>query len=434
MNVWSPEIECADREMLQLLQSERLRKTVRRCYENVPHYRRAFDAVGLLPGDIRSVKDLARIPFTVKDDLRDNYPCGLFAAPMTDVVRIHASSGTTGKCIIVGYTRADLDVWAEAMARTFSAGGVGTDDVIQIAYGYGLFTGGLGAHYGAEKVGATVVPVSGGNTKRQIVFLRDLGVTALACTPSFAAYLAETVRECGVDAGSLPLRVGFFGAEPWSEGLRREIEAGLGIKALDIYGLSEIIGPGVAYECPEQCGLHVCEDHFIPEIIDPVTGEVLPPGQAGELVFTTITKEAAPVLRYRTRDLSRLVTDRCPCGRTVVRIERLLGRTDDMLIIRGVNVFPSQIEAALLDIGYVEPHYMLVVDRKAHKMDEVEVWVEVSESVFNDEIRRVESLERAIRQSIVNTLGISVGVKLVEPRTIPRSEGKAKRVVDRREL
>lgn len=434
MNVWSPEIECADREMLQLLQSERLRKTVRRCYENVPHYRRAFDAIGLLPGDIRTVEDLARIPFTVKDDLRDNYPCGLFAVPMTDVVRLHASSGTTGKCIIVGYTRSDLDVWAEAMARTFSAGGVGTDDVIQIAYGYGLFTGGLGAHYGAERVGATVVPVSGGNTRRQVVFLQDLGVTALACTPSFAAYLAETMKECGVDAKSLPLRVGFFGAEPWSEGLRREIETGLDIKALDIYGLSEIIGPGVAYECPEQCGLHVCEDHFIPEVIDPATGEVLPPGEVGELVFTTITKEAAPVLRYRTRDLSRLVTDKCECGRTVVRIERLLGRTDDMLIVRGVNVFPSQIEAALLEIGYVEPHYLLVVDRQAHRMDEVEVWVEVSESVFNDEVRQVESLERTIRQSIVNTLGISVGVKLVEPRTIPRSEGKAKRVVDRREL
>jgi phenylacetate-CoA ligase len=420
--------------MLQLLQSERLRKTVRRCYENVPHYRRAFDAIGLLPGDIRTVEDLARIPFTVKDDLRDNYPCGLFAVPMTDVVRLHASSGTTGKCIIVGYTRSDLDVWAEAMARTFSAGGVGTDDVIQIAYGYGLFTGGLGAHYGAERVGATVVPVSGGNTRRQVVFLQDLGVTALACTPSFAAYLAETMKECGVDAKSLPLRVGFFGAEPWSEGLRREIETGLDIKALDIYGLSEIIGPGVAYECPEQCGLHVCEDHFIPEVIDPATGEVLPPGEVGELVFTTITKEAAPVLRYRTRDLSRLVTDKCECGRTVVRIERLLGRTDDMLIVRGVNVFPSQIEAALLEIGYVEPHYLLVVDRQAHRMDEVEVWVEVSESVFNDEVRQVESLERTIRQSIVNTLGISVGVKLVEPRTIPRSEGKAKRVVDRREL
>jgi phenylacetate-CoA ligase len=434
VNVWSPEIECADREMLQLLQSERLRKTVRRCYENVPHYRRAFDAIGLLPGDIRTVEDLARIPFTVKDDLRDNYPCGLFAVPMTDVVRLHASSGTTGKCIIVGYTRSDLDVWAEAMARTFSAGGVGTDDVIQIAYGYGLFTGGLGAHYGAERVGATVVPVSGGNTRRQVVFLQDLGVTALACTPSFAAYLAETMKECGVDAKSLPLRVGFFGAEPWSEGLRREIETGLDIKALDIYGLSEIIGPGVAYECPEQCGLHVCEDHFIPEVIDPATGEVLPPGEVGELVFTTITKEAAPVLRYRTRDLSRLVTDKCECGRTVVRIERLLGRTDDMLIVRGVNVFPSQIEAALLEIGYVEPHYLLVVDRQAHRMDEVEVWVEVSESVFNDEVRQVESLERTIRQSIVNTLGISVGVKLVEPRTIPRSEGKAKRVVDRREL
>jgi phenylacetate-CoA ligase len=431
---WDLSAECLDRSAMRELQSERLRETVARCYANTAHYRNALDSAGLKPDHIRSIDDLPRIPFTVKEDLRDNYPFGLFAAPLEDVVRVHASSGTTGKPIVVGYTREDIGLWAECIARTLTAGGVGRRDVIQVAYGYGLFTGGLGLHYGAEQVGAVTVPVSGGNTKRQAMLMQDFGVTAIACTPSFAAYLAETLRDSGVDFSTLKLRVGFFGAEPWSDAMRREIEASLNIMALDIYGLSEVIGPGVAYECEHQCGLHVAEDHFIPEIINPDTGENLPPGEVGELVFTTVTKQAAPVLRYRTRDLSRLFTEKCACGRTAVRIERILGRTDDMLIIRGVNVFPSQIEAALLDIGYLEPHYVLIVDREAGRMDEVEVWVEISESVFNDEVRRIEDLEHRIRASISTTLGISIRVKLVEPRTIPRSEGKAKRVMDRREM
>lgn len=431
---WDLSAECLDRSAMRELQSERLRETVARCYANTAHYRNALDSAGLKPDHIRSIDDLPRIPFTVKEDLRDNYPFGLFAAPLEDVVRVHASSGTTGKPIVVGYTREDIGLWAECIARTLTAGGVGRRDVIQVAYGYGLFTGGLGLHYGAEQVGAVTVPVSGGNTKRQAMLMQDFGVTAIACTPSFAAYLAETLRDSGVDFSTLKLRVGFFGAEPWSDAMRREIEASLNIMALDIYGLSEVIGPGVAYECEHQCGLHVAEDHFIPEIINPDTGENLPPGEVGELVFTTVTKQAAPVLRYRTRDLSRLFTEKCACGRTAVRIERILGRTDDMLIVRGVNVFPSQIEAALLDIGYLEPHYVLIVDREAGRMDEVEVWVEISESVFNDEVRRIEDLEHRIRASISTTLGISIRVKLVEPRTIPRSEGKAKRVMDRREM
>lgn len=431
---WDLSAECLDRTAMRELQSDRLRTTVARCYANTAHYRKAFDSVGLKPDDIQSIDDLPRIPFTVKEDLRDNYPFGLFAAPMEDVVRVHASSGTTGKPVVVGYTREDIGLWAECIARTLTAGGVGHNDVIQVAYGYGLFTGGLGLHYGAEQVGAVTVPVSGGNTKRQAMLLQDFGATAIACTPSFAAYLAEILRDSGVDFSTLKLRVGFFGAEPWSEAMRREIEASLNIMALDIYGLSEVIGPGVAYECEHQCGLHVAEDHFIPEIINPETGENLPPGEVGELVFTTVTKQAAPVLRYRTRDLSRMFTEKCACGRTAVRIERILGRTDDMLIIRGVNVFPSQIEAALLDVGYLEPHYVLIVDREAGRMDEVEVWVELSESVFNDEVRRIEDLEHRIRTGISTTLGISIRVKLVEPRTIPRSEGKAKRVMDRREV
>jgi phenylacetate-CoA ligase len=429
---WQKDIECMDRDEMRELQLRRLRGTVRRCYDNVPHYRRAMDAKGVLPGDIHCVEDLCALPFTVKTDLRDNYPFDLFAAPMHQVVRVHASSGTTGKPIVVGYTKHDIALWAECIARTLSAGGVTCSDIIQVAYGYGLFTGGLGLHYGAEEVGATVVPISGGNTKRQISFLQDFGTTALACTPSFAAYMGETIRDEGIPLESLKLRVGFFGAEPWSNALRRDIEAKLGILALDIYGLTEVIGPGVAYECPLQCGLHVAEDHFLPEIIDPETEETLPPGAAGELVFTTISKEAAPVLRYRTRDLSRLHVDKCECGRTAVRIERLMGRTDDMLIVRGVNVFPSQIESALMELGYLEPHYLIVVDREAGHMDQIEVRVEVSDTMFNDEVRAIEDLERRIHHEISSVLGISVKVRLVEPRSIPRSEGKAKRVVDRR--
>lgn len=433
-NVWDPEMECADRECLRLIQGQRLAKMARRCYDNVPHYRRAFDAIGLHPEDIRGLDDLHKLPFTVKDDLRDNYPYGLFAVPMDQVVRLHASSGTTGKPVVVGYTREDLGIWAECMARTLAAGGVRPHDVVQIAYGYGLFTGGLGAHYGAERLGATVVPVSGGNTKRQVMLLNDFGVTAIACTPSFAAYLAECLAESGIPRNNLRLKVGFFGAEPWSDAMRRDIEAKLGILALDIYGLSEIIGPGVAYECPCQNGLHVCDDHFIPEIIHPENGRPMPPGACGELVFTTVTKAAAPVIRYRTRDLSRLHLEPCACGRTSARIERIMGRTDDMLIIRGVNVFPSQIEAALLEIGCVEPHYQIVVDRAHGHMDHLEVWVEMSEATFTDEVRRVEALENRMGHAIMSTLGIHARVRLVEPRAIPRSEGKAQRVVDRRDL
>jgi phenylacetate-CoA ligase len=380
------------------------------------------------------VDDVVALPFTVKTDLRDNYPFGLFAVPREEVVRVHASSGTTGKPIVVGYTRGDLEVWADCLARTFSAGGVTSKDIIQVAYGYGLFTGGLGAHGGAERVGAIVVPASAGNTKRQITLLQDFGVTALACTPSFAAYMGETIRDEGIPLESLKLRAGFFGAEPWSNAMRRDIEAKLGITAFDIYGLTEVIGPGVAYECPHQCGLHVNEDHFIPEIIDPETEEPLPPGATGELVFTTISKQAAPVLRYRTRDLSRLYMDKCQCGRTTARIERLMGRTDDMLIIRGVNVFPSQIESALLELGYVEPHYLIVVDREIGKLDQIELRVEVSDTMFNDEIRAIEDLERRIHHEVTSMLGIHVKIRLVEPHSIPRSEGKAKRVVDRRDL
>jgi phenylacetate-CoA ligase len=431
---WDESVECLPREQMRALQSERLRATVWRCYERVPHYRKALDDHGVHPADVRTVDDLAMLPFATKADLRDNYPYGLFAAPMSEVVRVHASSGTTGKPIVVGYTRSDLDVWAEVMARTLTAGGVQTHDVIQVAYGYGLFTGGLGVHYGAERVGATVVPVSGGNTKRQIMLMKDFGVTVLACTPSFAAYLAEVMPEACVAREDVRLKVGFFGAEPWSDQLRCQIQSALGILAIDIYGLSEIIGPGVAFECPYQCGLHVSEDHFIPEVVHPQTGEVLPPGSTGELVFTTVTRGAAPVLRYRTRDLSRLCVEPCACGRTLARIERILGRTDDMLIIRGVNVFPSQVESVLLEGGHIDPNYLLVVERSAGHMDTLEIWVEVSESLFNDEVRRLESVEKRIRAAMESTLGISVGVKLVEPRTIPRSEGKARRVVDRAEL
>ncbi len=431
---WQPKTECLDRDAMRRVQSERLRNTVWRCYENVPHYRQAFDDIGLHPADIRSIDDLPRLPFTTKADLRDNYPYGLFAAPLDEVVRLHASSGTTGKPIVVGYTRADLELWADCIARTLTAGGVGRNDVVQVAYGYGLFTGGLGVHYGSERVGATVVPVSGGNTKRQVMLMRDFSVTALACTPSFAAYLADAMVEAQVDLDELKLRVGFFGAEPWSDAMRREIESRLRILALDIYGLSEIIGPGVAFECAHHNGMHVSEDHFIPEIIDPETCEVLPPGSTGELVFTTVTKAAAPVIRYRTRDLSRMHVEPCACGRTLCRIERILGRTDDMLIIRGVNVFPSQIESVLLDIGCVEPHYVLVVDRTRGHMDELEVRVEVSESLFNDEVRRLEDVERRVQREIESVLGITAKVKLVEPRSIPRSEGKAQRVIDRRSL
>lgn len=420
-----------EREELKKLQSQRLIEAVERVYYNVPYYRNLMQERGLMPEDIKGIEDLNKLPFTTKDDLRENYPYGFFAVPLSEIVRIHASSGTTGKPTVVGYTRRDIAIWSELMARTLTCGGATKDSVIQVAYGYGLFTGGLGVHYGAERLGASVIPISGGNTKRQIMLMKDFGTTVLACTPSYALYIAETMAEMNLHKDDFKLKYGILGAEPWTVGLRQEIEEKLGIVAIDIYGLSEIIGPGVASECLYKTGLHINEDHFIPEIIDPVTGEVLPEGSEGELVFTTITKEGIPVIRYRTRDISSLNYEPCPCGRTHVRMQKVIGRTDDMLIIRGVNVFPSQIESILIDIGETEPHYLLVIDRVGN-MDNLEVWVEVSEKLFSDEVRRLEELNRRIAYEIQSTLGLSVRVKLVEPKTIERSQGKAVRVVDKR--
>ncbi|MDN5347246.1 MAG: phenylacetate-CoA ligase [Clostridia bacterium] len=430
---WNQKYECMPREELRQLQLERLKVTVERAFYNVPHYRRAFQELGLEPGDIKSLEDLQKLPFTTKQDLRDNYPYGMFAVPMSEVVRIHSSSGTTGKPTVVGYTRRDIDTWAELMARALVCGGATRNDIIQNAYGYGLFTGGLGIHYGAERIGASVIPISGGNTKRQVMIMKDYCSTMLTCTPSYALHIAEVMEEMGVKKEELKLKYGVFGAEPWSDNMRREIERKLGISAVDIYGLSEVIGPGVAIECQEKNGLHIFEDHFIPEVIDPDTGRVLPPGQVGELVLTSLTKEALPVIRYRTRDITALLEGDCPCGRTHVRMARITGRTDDMLIIRGVNVFPSQIESVLLEMGGTEPHYLLIVDRQG-SLDTLEVQVEVSEGLFSDEVRRLEELEGRIRQELESVLGISVKVTLVEPKTIERSEGKAKRVLDKRKI
>jgi len=421
------------RPELEKLQLERLRETVRRVTEHVPFYREKFRAAGLAAGDIRSLADLGRLPFTTKADLRDHYPFGLFAVPMADVARIHASSGTTGKMTVVGYTLRDIDAWAEVCARSLACAGVQRGDIVHNAYGYGLFTGGLGVHYGAEKLGATVIPISGGNTKRQIMILQDFGATVLTCTPSYALNLAEMIRELGVDPASLKLRVGIFGAEPWSEAMRREIEKQLRIDALDIYGLSEVMGPGVAMECLKKNGPHVFEDHFLAEVVDPDSGEPLPPGERGELVFTSLTKEAFPVIRYRTRDITALETGPCACGRTLARMVRVTGRTDDMLIIRGVNVFPSQIESLLVGLPGVEPHYQLIVDRVG-QMDTLEVHVEVTEGTFSDEVKKLEGLARRIEDDVKDYFGVTCKVKLVEPKSIERSEGKAKRVIDKRKL
>ena len=431
--IWNEYIECMDRERLIKLQSERLSTMVERLYYNVPFYRQEFQKRGIEPGDIKSVEQLKQLPFTLKQDLRDNYPYGLFAVPASEVVRVHASSGTTGKPTVVGYTRRDLGVWSEVVARALTAAGAGKNDVLQISYGYGLFTGGLGIHYGAEKIGAAVIPMSGGNTQRQLQLMHDLGSTVLACTPSYSLFLAEAMAEAGIKPETMKLKTGIFGAEPWTEEMRREIESKLHIKAFDIYGLSEIIGPGVASECEHQCGAHIAEDHFIPEIIDPNTLEVLPYGQLGELVFTCVTKEALPLLRYRTRDLTILNAEKCACGRTVVRMKKCLGRSDDMLIIRGVNVFPSQIEAVLLEMRETKPHYLLIVDR-VNNLDVLEVWVEVDEQFFSDEIKKLEGLKKKIQHNIESVLGINANIKLVEPKTIERSEGKAKRVIDKRKL
>ena len=419
---------------LKKLQSERLIKTVKRVYENVPFYRKKFAEADIDPSDIKSVDDLHRLPFTTKQDLRDNYPYGLFAAPMEDIVRIHASSGTTGKMTVVSYTKNDIEMWAGLIARCLSMAGATKNDIIHNCYGYGLFTGGLGIHFGAEKLGATVIPVSGGNSQRQIKIMQDFGSTVLTCTPSYALNLAETMKEMGVKISDLKLKAGLFGAEPWSESMRRDIEKLWGIDALDIYGLSEIMGPGVANECLEKNGLHVFEDHFIPEIIDSATGKAAAPGARGELVFTTITKEGIPLIRYRTKDITRIIPEKCGCGRSFTRIERLSGRTDDMLIIRGVNVFPSEIETVIMSVKGVEPHYQIIVERAEHGLDTLEVQVEVNESIFSDEIKDLESIENKIKKEINSVLGIGVQVKLVEPRSIPRSEGKAKRIIDNRKI
>jgi len=432
--IFNIEYETMPREALEAIQVRRLQATLGRAYASVPFYRKSFEDAGVTPADIKSLDDLRRIPFTTKQDLRDNYPFNMFAVPMSNVVRIHASSGTTGQPTVVGYTLRDVDTWAELMARSLVAGGASNEDIIHNAYGYGLFTGGLGVHYGAEKLGASIIPVSGGNTKRQIVIMKDFGPTILTATPSYTLHLAEVATEMGVSFKDLKFKYGIFGAEPWSESMRTEIENKLDIVAVDIYGLSEVMGPGVAIECHEaKAGLHVFEDHFIPEIIDPETGEPLPYGESGELVFTSITKEAFPVIRYRTRDITSLNPEPCICGRTHVRMDRVSGRTDDMLIIRGVNVFPSQIESVLMQMDEVEPHYQLVVDR-ADSLDILTVMVEVNERLFSDEVRLLQNLERKISNDIKEYLGISAKVKLVEPKTIARSQGKAVRVIDNRKI
>jgi phenylacetate-CoA ligase len=433
MSYWDREKECMPREDIEKLQLRRLKETVYRVYAFVPSYKAKMDQAGIKPDDINSLEDLNKLPFTTKQDLRDNYPFGLFAVPMNEVIRIHSSSGTTGKPTVVGYSKRDIDTWAELMARALTSAGASRNSIIQNSYGYGLFTGGLGVHYGAEKLGASVIPTSGGNTKRQVMLMQDFGTTVLTCTPSYALFLHEVMEEMGIEPSDLKLQCGIFGAEPWSENMRREIENKLQINAFDIYGLSEIIGPGVAIECPAKKGLHLAEDHFIAEIIDPESGQRLPEGSSGELVITTVTKEALPIIRYRTRDLTTLDSSVCECGRTHVRMQKVLGRSDDMVIIRGVNVFPSMVESVLLDIPGVEPHYLLVVDRKG-TLDTLEVRVEVSEQVFSDEVRKLEELGATIRKELESTLGIGVKVRLVEPRSIERSEGKAQRVIDRRNI
>lgn len=431
--IWNPTKESMSRDEMHKLQSARLIATVKRVYHNVPFYRSKMQELGLEPGDITTIDDLPKLPFTTKQDLRDNYPFGLFAVPKSQVVRVHASTGTTGKPTVVAYSRKDIDIFAEVVTRALVSAGANTDDIIQVAFGYGLFTGGLGLHYGAENLGATVVPISGGNTAKQVQLLEDFGSTVLACTPSYAAYLLEALEEAGIDSSTLPLRIGIFGAEPWTPAMKAKIEEGLKIKAFDIYGLSEIIGPGVSVGCEASNDLHVSEDHFVPEIIDPETMRNLPEGETGELVFTTITKEAMPLLRYRTRDLSSLHYEPCDCGRTNVRMAKIYGRSDDMLIIRGVNIFPTQIESVLLEIPEAKPHYLLVVDRQG-SLDTLEVQVEIDDQYFSDELVQLSRINKKIKHKIESVLGISVILKLVESKTIARSEGKAKRVIDKRVL
>jgi phenylacetate-CoA ligase len=429
--MWSEDVQQLPTDQLRELQLQRLQALVALVYDKVPFYRARLDEAGLTPADVTSLDVLATLPLTSKYDMREVFPFGLFASAKSDIVEVHMSSGTTGKPVVGAYTRNDLDVWGEVMARTLDAGGATADDIVQVAYGYGLFTGGLGGHYGGTTLGAMTLPMSSGNTFRQLNTMMDFGTTALLCTPSYALFIAEYAREHAIDVAGGPLRIGFFGAEPWSEEMRADIEAKLGIKAYDIYGLTELIGPGVAAECSEQNGLHIFEDHFYPEIIDSETGEVLPAGQKGELVLTTLTRTGTPVLRYRTRDITYLIDEPCPCGRTSRRIHRLMGRNDDMLIIRGVNVFPQQVEEVLLRVEGVESYYQIVVDRDG-VMDTLEVEVEMAETLFSDEVKVILALERKIEHELRLALGIQAVVKLVNPKTIERSEGKAKRIVDRR--
>lgn len=430
--IWNEEYETLPREALEALQAKRLKNLVERVSATVPFYHDLFKKHNVSADDINSIEDIQKLPFTVKQDMRDNYPYGLFAVPKEQVVRIHASSGTTGQPTVVGYTRRDIKMWSELMARTFSAAGVVKGDILQNAFGYGLFTGGLGAHYGAEHLGASVIPISGGNSKKQLMIMKDFGTTAFCCTPSYALNLYEHACEMGIDVKKLPLKVGVFGAEPWTNEMRKEIEEKWDIDAIDIYGLSEVIGPGVAFECVEaKNGMHINEDHFIVETINPDTGEQVPFGEKGELVFTTITKEGIPLIRYRTRDITRIIKEPCICGRTFVRMAKVMGRSDDMLIIRGVNVFPSQIESILFDTKGVQPHYQIIVDRK-NNMDTIEVQVEINEEIFSDEIKKLQALEKKIVKDIKDVIGVSAIVKLVEPKSITRSEGKAQRVIDKR--
>ena len=430
MAIWNEAKECMSRDELSVLQGERLKKQVKYVYHNVEYYRKKMQNVGLEPGDITGLEDLTKLPFTTKDDLRDTYPFGLFAAPQSEIVRIHASSGTTGKATVVGYTRRDIDIWAECVARALTMCGIGRSDIVQVAYGYGLFTGGLGAHYGVENVGATVVPMSTGNTKKLITMMKDFGATGIMCTPSYLLHIAETLYETG-EINNIKLKAAVCGAEPWTEKMRQQIEEKLHLNCHDIYGLSEIMGPGVACDCIHHKGLHVQEDHFLPEIVSRETLQPIADGETGELVFTTLTKEGIPLIRYRTKDLTSIDRTPCECGRTTARIARFKGRSDDMLVLRGVNVFPSQIEAALLEMDGILPHYMIVVDR-VNNLDTIEVQVEVEERFFSDEIRELEKLTKRIEGVIKTAIGLAVKVKLVEPKTLARAEGKSVHVVDKR--
>ncbi|MGL4362634.1 MAG: phenylacetate--CoA ligase family protein [Cellulosilyticaceae bacterium] len=430
MAYWQKE-ETYNTEEKRKVQTERLIQTVNRVYDKVPFYRKKMIELGIEPGDITSIDHLSKLPFTTKQDLRDHYPYGLFAVPMEDVVRIHASSGTTGQPTVVGYTKNDIEMWSNMIARSFTAYGVTRKDIVQIAYGYGLFTGGLGAHYGTEKLGAATIPISGGNTRKQIQLIKEFGTSTIACTPSYALYIGETMKQMGIKPESTNLRIGIFGAEPWTDEMRKQIEELLGVKAFDIYGLSEVLGPGVAFECEKRNGLHINDDHFVPEIINPDTLEVLGAEKSGELVFTMITKEALPLLRYRTRDITMLHEDACECGRTLIRMDKVTGRSDDMLIIRGVNVFPSQVESVLLKVKETAPHYVIIVDRTKN-LDTLEVHVEVKPELFNDLSCSFRTVEKQIMSELLSMIGIHVKVKLVEPGSIERSEGKARRIIDRR--